>query len=237
MVTVDTREFRKLEKDLRTFASKAIPHAVRNSLSTSAFQARAEWQDQIKRSFTLRNKFTERSIRVEKATGFEVRRMVSVVGSVAPYMERQEFGGIEHANRGIKAIPGPSAAGQAPGTKRTRLVRATARLGRINVKRGALRRTGGSPKQRNLVALLQARRAGRKHALLERKNGGRGLFLITGTKRKIRTRLLYDVSKSQVTVPAEPTLQRTLKAIEPKLERIHKDAFLFQLRKHRILGY
>src|SRR5688572_1570856 len=216
MLTVDLKDFRKLERDLETFAKRAVPHAVRNSLNTSAFEARKVWQGEIKRSFTLKNSYTERSIKVEKASGFDRRHLVAVVGSEAPYMDVQELGGIEHARRSRKPIPAPAAAGQAPGTKRTRLVRATARLGRIKVKRGALRATGGDSKRRNLVALLQARRAGRKHALLERKGGGRGLYLITGTKRKIKTRLPYAVSRSSVALKPDPPLQRPLTTIHPR---------------------
>lgn len=237
MITVDTRQIRKMVRDLEVFRSKAIPYAVKESLNRSAFLGRKIWQEEIRGAFTLRNRFTERSILVERAHGSNVNRMHAVLGSTASYMSTQETGGTERAKAHIKAIPGPGAAGQPAGSKRTRLVRAASRLTAIKVQKGKLTGVKGGAIRQNLVALAQAKRKGQKHVILARKGGGKGLYKVGGTKRKLRARLLYDLSKRSVHIPPSGTLKRTLKRIEPELQRIHGEALLQQLKRHRILGY
>jgi hypothetical protein len=222
---------KKALEDLRSFRKKAVPYALRNAVNTAAFEGRKIWQGEIKRSFTLRNQFTTRSIRVEKARN--PRMIMAVLGSVAPYMAKQEEGGTVRGRSGKKAIPGPVAAGQRPGAKRTRLVRAGFRLGAIKVPR---LRTG-SRIQRNAVAIAMAKRRGQKFALLQRPKGGKGLFLLGGGKRKASTKLLYDVSRSSVRVPAAPTLARTMHRMNARTPAIVHAAVLKELRRNKVFGY
>ena len=58
-----------------------------------------------------------------------------------------------------------------------------------------------------------------------------------GGKRRTKTRLLWDSSRSSATVKPEPTPQRTLKRIQPKLAEFHRDAFVNQLRCAKAPGY
>lgn len=224
---------KKALKDLRQFREKAIPYATRNALNRSAFHARAEWQVEVRGAFTLRNKYTESSIRVERATGKDTRGMIAKVGSVAAYMDEQELGATVRARGKHKPIPGPVAAGLQPGAKRTKLVRAGNKLSALHVSRPV----GKSSKQRNAVALAMARRKGQKVALLERPKGGKALFRLTGGRKKVQTRLLWDLSRGSVRVKPTPTLQRTLARIQPRLAEIHRDAVVEQLKRHKILGY
>jgi len=229
-ISVQTK---KAVADLRRFRERALPYAVRNALNRSAFYARGQWQQEIQSSFVLRNPFTTRSVLYTKASGNDVRGMIAVVGSTAPYMGDQEKGATIRGHGRHKPIPGPVAAGQAPGGKRTKLVRAGNKLSAIHVQRAA----GANRRQRNAVALAVARRTGGRVALLERPNGGKGLFRLFGGKRKPQARLLWDLSRGSVKVRPEPTLQRTLKRIQPRLAEIHRDAVVEQLRRHKILGY
>jgi hypothetical protein len=233
VVSVEMKGLTKLVDDLTRLRKSALPFAARNALNRSAFAARKEWQDEIKRTFTTRNNFTERSVRVEKATGTDLKSMQSVVGSVAPYMGDQEEGATVRGRGAHKAIPGPVAAGQAAGGKRTRLVRSANKLSAITAVRGK----GTTRKQRNAVAMAMAKRDGKPVALLERPGGGKGLFKIGGRKNRITARLLWDVSRSSVRVKAEPTLQRTLKRIHRRVEDIHVGAVIEQLKRHRLLGH
>lgn len=226
----------KALKDLKTFQAKALPFAARQSLNNTAFAARKIWQAEIRNSFTLRNKYTERSIRVDMARGLNVDRMRSAVGSIAGYMAKQESGGTERGGGSRKAIPGPAAAGLAPGSKRTKLVRAGSRLSAIHVLRKPIAVRGGA-KRRNLVALLQAKRAGSKFVLLTRKGGGKGLYRVMGTKKQLKTRLLYDVSRGSVRIKPEPTLHRTMHIITPRLQTMHLDALEAECRRHKLFGY
>jgi hypothetical protein len=234
MLTVEFRGLKELVRDLRVARERALPYAVKTALNTAAFEGRKLWQREIKSSFTTRNSFTERSVLVERARGLDAKRMVAVLGSVAPYMGTQELGGTERARGRKKAIPGPAAAGQAAGSKRTRLVQARARLGALK----APRLIGKTPAQRWAIAIRKARQDGHKTVLLERPKGGAGLFRVGGGKRRKATlRLLYDVSRSSVRIRPEPTLQRTLRALEPKLPHMYQAALIDQLRRHKLLGY
>jgi predicted secreted protein len=230
-VEVELKDFEKLQRDLATFAKRSVPYATRTALTKSAFALREAWQGEIKRSFITRNRYTERSIRVEPATSLNMATMQAATGSVAEYMGEQEFGG--NARR---AIPGSAAAGQKPGSKRTRLVRAGNKLGALHALKPSVKGKG-SKKRRNAAAIAQAIAKGNKVALLERKKGGKGLFAVAGGKRKVRLRMLWDVSNRSFQVKPEPTLQRSLAHVRSKLEAIHYSELTKQLRRNRVFGY
>jgi len=234
-VEVELKDFDKLQSDLQTFARRSVPFALRAALTSSAFALREAWQGEIKRSFILRNNYTERSIRVEKATSLNVATMQAVTGSVAAYLDEQEEGATIRGGK-HKPIPAPSAAGQKAGSnKRTRLVRAGNKLGALNALKTG--KPTGSKKRRNAVAIAVAIARGKNVVLLERKRGGKGLFSVSGGKRKVRLRMLWDMSRGSVRVKPEPTLHRSLASIKGKLEAIHNAELLKQLRRSRVLGY
>lgn len=226
-------------RDLEEFRKQAIPFAIRNSLNTSAFELQKIWRGEIRRTFINRNPFTARSIHVEKARGSDPSRMVSVVGSITSYLDEQESGGTVRGKGAHKPIPGPSAAGQSPGSKRTKLVMPSRYLAAIKATRAT---RGGNAHARNVAALMMARRKGQQFVLLEKPSGGKGLFMVSGgsqrfngrrmTRRKLKTRLLWDLSRRSVRVPPAPTLQRSLSIIEPKLPHIHLAALVEQMQRH-----
>jgi hypothetical protein len=231
MVTVEFHGAKEMVAALKRMRSQAVPYAVRNALNTQAFEARKAWVGFIQRDFVNRNTFTQRSIQVVKAGGLSVANMQSVVGSTAPYMGTQEEGGTVRGKGAHKAIPAPTAAGLPAGSRRTKLVRARFYLGAINAQHPAL---VGSRKQRNAIAIAVARRAGLKFALLERPSGGKGLFLLGGSKRQPTTRLLWDVSRGSVQVPGAHQLERTLAHVLTQSERVHMDALVQQLTRNGI---
>lgn len=233
-VSVSLDDLRKLERSLDRFASRSLPYAVRNGLNTTAFTARKEWVDnQLPKAFTLRNKYTARSIRVDKATGRNLLTMQARVGSVLDYMGEQEEGFTTRrkGKHGV-AIPTSAAAGQ--GKKRiprTRTIRQGNYLAVLNV----AKTTSGARRRRNAVAIILAGKTGGVAFLdLGRR---KGLFRVTGAKRGFRIRMLYDLSKATTKTKAHPTLQPTLDAVASQLPAINRDALLTELRKQRILGY
>jgi hypothetical protein len=233
----------KLAKDLEKAKRTAVPYAIKTALNSQAYEARRIWQGEMRKDFTLRNQFTERSVMVVRAKGRGLE-IQSSVGSTAPYMGEQE---VEHESRGragLKGIPGPAAAGQAPGTKRTRLVRSANKLGAISVAHP----TGGTTKkQRNAISIAMAVRKGKQVALLERAKGGKALFRIMGgrqvakrralSRRSLQLRMLWDFSKASYHVPAHPTLRRTLAALEPKVPSMWQAAIVDQFRRHHLFGF
>lgn len=238
MIHIRIKGLPELIRGVNAFSKTGVPYAVRDTLNDSAFALRKEWQGEIKRSFTLRNQYTERSIRVDKAQGRDVRSMEARTGSIAAYMAEQEEGATVRGKGKHKAIPAPAAAGQSPGAaKRTRTVRAGLRLSAINVANPAM--AGYGKRRQNAIALAIARRRGDRFALLNRAKGkGRGLFEVRGfSKRKVRMRMLYDLSKGSVRVKPEPTLQRSITSSHRAFEQAQAKAFVRQLRRCKVFGY
>jgi hypothetical protein len=136
---------------------------------------------------------------------------VAKVGSVADYMDEQEEGATIRGSGQAQGHPHSlQAAGQAGGGKRTKLVRGRFYLGAIQVAHPAL---SGGRRQQNAIAIAVARKQGKKVVLLNRPKGGKALFLMgAGTKRKLKTRMLWDVSRGSVRVKPEPTLERSIAA-------------------------
>lgn len=203
-ILVTVEDARAFEARLANIRDRAIPHAVRDALNELAFVARAEWVDIIGARFTLRNRFTERSLRVTKARGTDMGSMQAVVGSTADYMRDQEQGARKgkRGKHGL-AIPTPAAAGQSPkASKRTRVIRRGYYLGAMRV----VDRVQGSQRAKNAAAIAMAKRTG-GIAYLETENN-KGLYRIMGTKKRPKPRMIYSLNESSVTI--EPT--RTLSA-------------------------
>lgn len=234
MITLKFKGLKEALRDLKRLREQAVPYAIRDALTSAAFETRREWSANIQRTFTTRNTFTARkALEVRKATGTNVGSMRAVVGSTADYMATQEQGGTVRGLSGHRPIPGPAAAGQAPGGKRTKLVRSNNRLRVI----AAAKPTAGKSKaQRNAIALRLAQAQRKRYAVLERENGGKGLFSIVGRK-KITTRLIWDLSRSSARVPPHPTLEPAMRAVGQRFERIAIDAVTKQFRRHHLLGF
>lgn len=227
MITIELKGATAMVRDLKRMREKAIPCAIKNALNTAAFEARTIWQREIASTFTNRNSFTVRSVRVEQAT---TSKLQSKVGTVAPWLKTQEEGGTVRGGGKHKAIPMAAAAGQGAGGKRTKLVRSRFYLGAINVAHGGK----GGRRQQNAIAIAVARKTGKNIALLTRPGGGRGLFLIGGGKRSLKTRMLWDVSRSSVRVKPEPTLERSLAKVKPKLKHMLEASMKQQLQRFSI---
>lgn len=242
-ITADLRQLRKLQKDLEKFAHKAMPFAVKNGLNDIAFAARKEWaENQLPKAFTLRNTWTARGLRVDKATGRSIATMQSAVGSIRDYMLEREEGSTQtkRGKHGV-AIPMTGASGQPKRAKRTKPVRPANYLQALQV----ARTTTGTRKRRNVVGMMQAIKSGGVAYLEMRKatkgggQGGlrKGLFRVSGGKRKPKLRLLYDLTKSVVRTKPIPTLEETLKAMAPRYVRIQMSALVAELQRHKVKGY
>lgn len=222
-------DLRKYTKDLEKVAKRAIPHAIRNGLNAMAFEGRKLWQQEMRGTFTLRNKWTEMGVRVIKAKGASINRMQATVMHPDGYLYKQEYGGIERR----AAVPTPTAAGQGRAAKRTKLVRGPYKVAAISL---ADRLKAGSRSQRNVAAVRMAVAQGKRFVYLE---GAKkhGLFLIKGGKRKPRVEMLHDTTSSAHRVPPHPTLGpaiNKLGGIAPKLMKI---AVLDQLKRAKAFGY
>lgn len=235
MLVVDTRQLEKLSRDLKTFAKKAYPYAVREGLNRTALAAKNVWAEEIRGTMVLRNQWTVGSLRtVRVAGGQDPRLMVSKVGSLARYMGVQEDGGrkSKHGKHGV-AIPTRVASGEGRGGGvRRRLVRGPNKLSAIQVPS----RAGASRKQRNAIMIRRALASGKRFVFLQTERT-KGLFRISGGKRSTRVDMVWDVSRASVRIPKNPTLETTLKRLGPHIVAIQLGALREQAARHRLFGY
>ena len=85
--------------DLYDGMAKQIPFAASRALNDTAFDARREIQNEtLPEALTLRNRFTERSIAVNKA---KKTSLVSEAGSLSWFVARLVTGGTTRARRGF----------------------------------------------------------------------------------------------------------------------------------------
>lgn len=238
---VEWKGLERALKDLDLFAKKAVPFAVRNTLNAVAFETRRMWQIRMDQTMVLRNKWTERSALVERASGLEPRTMFSELGSKLDYLEKQEEGFTE-SKSGKHGVPIPTgfAAGQEGANPRTKLVSGRRWLSRINL----AKRPGGNTRQaRNYAAIAAAKKAGSRHVLLELRGGKTAIFEaqggFSGTRKGSGTlKMVWDLSRGSVTVDRNPTLGRAVKLVtERKAEGIAERELMKQLRMHRIFQY
>lgn len=233
MFAVDDKDIKRFERDLKTFASRAYPFATKATINTAAFRTQKVARERISRDLTLRNKFTQQSIRVEQAKGLNVKTQAAFVGSIADYMADQEFGGTKRrkGSEGV-AIPTSYSAGQGLAARpRTRLPRKPNRLQSIRLKQQ--RRKGSNRVQRNLVAIKQAATSGSKFVFLDLQKS-KGIFKVIGGKRRPKIRMVHDLTRTSVRIPRKPWLAPSVDQVTPQIRGIYGDALVFQMKRQKI---
>lgn len=233
MITIDTSDWRELEGALEKLAERAIPFATRSMLNGSAFKGQTVWRGKVGQKMTLRNQFAKQSIQVDQARGLRINSMVATLGSIAPFMEDQEFGTTKHKS-GVEgvAIPTSYSAGLAETARpRTRLPRRPNQLKNIKLRRKAKR--GSTIRQRNMAAIREAATSGQKFVYLDL-GRRQGIFKVVGGKTRPRIKMVHDLSRESVLIPPNPTLQPSIPIIERLMPGIYRKALIFQLRRHGI---
>ncbi len=238
-LSVDYSQVDRMERDLIKYAERAYPFATKNTLNQAAFHSQKLAKETVRNKMTVRNKWTEQSIRVTKAGTLNVNRQESVVGSVEEYMSKQESGGIVR-KKGTTGVPIASSysAGQGRGAKRTRLPRRPNKLSSISL--GRSRGFGLTPKQRNLLAVKNAVKSGKRNIYLKL---GRteGIFrVVGGTKRnssKAKVNMLWDMSRDSVVINSNPWLQPSVDQVSKKIPSIHVKSLEFQLKRNKLFHY
>ena len=230
MFSVNSPDIKRLESELKVFAKRAYPFATKNTINRAAFQARREWQHEIKQKLTTRNQFTANSIRVELSKSLIVRQQMAVVGSIAPYMDETEFGGVKHA-RGKTGVPITTGyhAGQDGQQPRTRLPPRKRQLVGIQLRKS---KKGGkmSRAQRNIIKVKTAAESGSKYVYLDLRRG-EGIFRVLGSKKRPRIKMAYDLSRKSVRIPATPTLAPAVEATRRAIPLLYKAALTEQLER------
>lgn len=243
MLDIDDYSVKKYEKDLKTFARKAFPHAVRFTLNKAAFETRTEGQANIRRNMTTRNRFTEQSVRVNQAKGMNVDNLRATVGSVAEYMERQEFGGVARGKGKYGAvIPTSYAAGQQGQIPRTKLPRKANSIQQIQLRKRV--RAARSARQFAFLTGLIAAREGDKFVFIPGgSNASSGIYRVWGRDKKrgqfrgIKLKMLYSMRQTPTRTPREPWLSDATKKKRKQMQAYYRDALLYQLQRQGVFGY
>lgn len=235
MFKLDTDEIKQLESDLKHFASRSLPFATKHTLNTFAWGSRKRALVQMPHQFTLRNKWTERSIMVHPTRSLRISQQESAVGSTQEYMAEQEFGSTEVA-KGKHGVPIPTsyAAGQGHSKHRTRVVRAASRLARIQFRKTR----GKNKKQRMVLAVRNAVATGRRHVFIDFGRRKGILKVIGGSKRvkrgwpgNARLEMVHDLTHKSVTTPASPWMEHATTLPPEFIHRTYKEALEFQINR------
>ena len=229
MIGVDDKEIKEFEKDLKAFAHRAYPFATKNTLNKSAFHAQGLARNGIDAKMIQRNKFTKQSIQVDQARTLNVNRQSASVGSIADYMEDQEFGTTKRkqGKEGVSIATGYAAGnqGQQP---RMRLPRKANKMENIKLRRQ--RKRGSNRKQQNIIAIRQAATSGRKYVFLDL-GRTKGIFKVIGGKRRPKIKMVHDMSRDSVVIPSNPWLKPAVDATRLVMPEFYRDALVFQLKR------
>jgi len=234
MITMDDEEIKQYASDLKTFAAKAYPFATKQTINKAAFGAQRGIKAAIGIKFTERNKFTQRSIRVEKARGLNVRTQEAVVGSTADYMETQEFGG-QKARKGGVGVPLPTtiSTGEGQGVKPRRKVP----KGRMKLSKIKFSKTGKSKfkskKQELFVKVLLASRSGNKFLFLDT-GKKKAIYRVKGKGRGAKLSMTHDLSHTSVTIPRTKIIQPATIGVTKFIPQWYKKAMVEQLKRHNL---
>lgn len=230
MFNIDNKDIIKLEKDLKQFASRSLPFATKQTINQSAFQAQKIARADVQKNMINRNKFTIQSIRVNQTRSLNIRQQQASTGSIADYMETQEFGGTKH-KKGKEGTPIATSysAGQAENARpRTRLPKRANKLQNIQLKRQRVK--AKNRKQRNSALVKQASTSSNKYVFLDLKRT-KGIFKVIGKKKNIRVKMIHDLSNESVSIPRNPWLKPAVDESTRMLPAFYADALRFQLRR------
>ncbi len=233
MFKINNDQILNYEDDLKKFRFKAFPFATKATINGAAFKARGFAQENIRNDMIQRNRFTVSSVRVEQAKTLNIRRQAAIVGSIADYMEDQEFG-VTKTRKGKEGIPIATsyAAGQAQNAQpRTRLPRKPNKMASIQLNKR--RKKGSNRKQQNIAAIRLAAQSGNKYVFLDL-GRTRGIFRVLGGKRKPRIKMVWSMSRRSVVIPKNPWLAPAIKRTEPEIPQLYANALRFQLKRHNL---
>ncbi len=243
MLSVDMRKLVKLELTLERFSKTAVPFASRQTLNQLAFQTRQQYLSNARSKLTLRNKFTERSIRFDKTRSLNMGTMETRAGSVQQYMATQEFGGTEvSAGKQGVAIPTNVAATGSRGTNRVKDVRSAMRRKNIRLRRKTTR--AKTKAQRIRVRMIDAIKSGNRFIFLDL-GRRKGIFRVVGGSRRrkvgkgvlrgAKLHMVYDLTRKSINIPRNAMLGPAVKQVALRGPRIHVRNLQFQARRLRLL--
>lgn len=172
---------------------KVAKAATATALNRTAHAAELFAKRNVKRQFTLRNRWTLGSISsTTTPLGRAIDQQFTTVGSKQSYLAKQEFGGGLSRTPEGRRITTSEGSREGP-SARPRTKVATGSLATRNIRLGKSKGRGSSPKQR-FLAVITARRRGRKFLFMELDDGRTGIFVIRRTEIRMVHRMVDNPS-------------------------------------------
>lgn len=222
MISADMKSARRYARQLKTINRRAVPYAIRQTVNDLAFGGRAEAVKIVEARFTTRNKWTTKTINVERAKDLS-ERTEAVLGSTQEYMARQELGGYNDS-----PVPTPAAAGEPVGARtRQKVVRKQNRTPNLNVKR----RAGVALPGRVRMAIADRTR------LVKADRGDNvepGIYRVKGGTNRNPGRaqlVMVKANEGRTRTPAARWLTRAGDQIAPRAGFFYTRALQFQLNR------
>lgn len=234
MITIDDRQIKRFERDLKAMAEKSFPFATQRTVNQMAFKGREFGQQEIRNNMITRNKWTERSVRYLPTRQLNIRRQETSFGSTADYLETQEFGGVERGKgkHGV-VIPTSVASGEGQGNvPRRKAVRSANQMRKIQLRSKSIK--ARSRAQRNFIAVKEAAQSGRKFVFLDLQDHP-GIYKVMGGKRKPRVKLIHDMGNRSVRIPANPWMQPAAQRVMSIAPGLYLSALKFQMKRQGLL--
>ena len=226
MTVIKIKGLDKLQNVLGALDKRSVNHVQKDALNDMVFDTRRKWVRQIKHEFILKNSWTEKSIRINKATTSNLK---AVVGSTLDYMATQETGGFKESKGSSKSAPIATAYAAGQKGKRTKLPKRGNALRQLkNVWKGS----GSNNHVRNQVAMRKAVQSpSRKPYLYMEIGNTKGIFQIPSRKRinaqgvavAGRLKMVHNLSKDRYRIKPSPTLAPTLVGAQSTLDHIYKE--------------
>ena len=236
-IKMDEAPIEVLENELNKFGERTFPHAVRDYLNITAFEASKEAKETANMVFTMRNQYTARSIGYERAMGLNIQAMKSAVGSVQEYMREQEEG-FTRTTRGKHglAVPTSYAAGQDGANPRTRAIRRSNWLQRLKIARS--KRRASSVSQDIVMAAQEAVSTGSRNLYLPLRHPG--IYRIIGGRktgsgwpRGAKLRMLYSLENKSIRTEAHKWMEPSVNTALMRRSEYWRKALLRQIERNR----
>lgn len=214
---VDTREMKRLERELEAFGDKVAKAASSQALTDLARGAKVGAQRAVRRTMTTRNKWTIGSIQsTGTPRGRPIASQFTLAGSKQEYMRDQELGGRLSKTKRGRRLTTPQGSGEGDTAwPRKKLARGALRTQKIKLPRR--KRVRGLPE--GVTAHIQvevARKKGFRFAYLVLGRDKEGIFDV---KRK-GIKMVHRVMRRRLRVKPRPWLKPAslkMKALAPEL--------------------
>ncbi len=235
---LDLSQIKEFEADLKVFAKSALPFAVKDTLNKAVYEGQYRARQNIDRRMINRNKWTQNSVKANRAHGNDIDSMESRVGSLNPYMKDQEEGGGRSESNGVPIARG-AASGQIGASVRDKAVRKGNRLSNILLAKRSGGRMAKHSRQAYVFKVQDAVTSGNKFFYHEFSSTRKGIYKVVGGRRgfkrgipkgaKVRT--MYDMSHTSTIVKATHWLSDAVESTRKDMPKMYWHSLAQQLQR------